>query len=123
SRGSSSSTSGPAPESTTGAAQDPHLAVGLAEEDLVGLVGEEAVLGHPEGGLDGGGQGSQVAGGEPAVEEVVALVGDHRGVVGGAAQGGGGEQVQQAAPRGRPGEPDGLHPKGPGGPPAADQRG
>ena len=71
-------------------------AVGVADEGLVGLVGEQAVLDHAEGRLEGGGQGGEVGGGEGAVEEVVALVGDERGTVGGRAEGGAGEQMRGA---------------------------
>src|SRR4029450_9748797 len=105
------------------AAQDPNPAVGLAEEDFVGLVGEQAVLDHAEGGLDGGGQGGQVAVGDGAVEQVVALVGDEREAVGGAAEGGRGDQVEEAAEGGGPAEADDLDREGPGGAEGADELG
>src|SRR5215208_3345971 len=99
-------------------------AVGVADEGLVGLVGEQAVLDHAEGGLEGGGQGGEVGGGEGAVEEVVALVGDERGTVGGGGEGGGaGARVGAGGAGGGPGEPDALDRQGLGGAEVGDELG
>jgi len=86
-------------------------------------VDEQAVLDHAQGRLDRPGQGLQVAVGDGAVEQVMALVGDDRAAVGGAAQLGRGQQLQEAPAGGRPGEPDDLHRQGPGGAEAVDQLG
>jgi hypothetical protein len=69
----------------------------VAEEDLVGVGEEEAMVDHAQCRLQGGGDRLEVAGREGAVEGVAALVGDERGPVGGVTEGGLWHQVEEAA--------------------------